>query len=152
MELSDQEISILREIERDADLSISALSERVGVAQSTLWRKLNDLQATGVIRGKVALLDAAKVDAKLCVLALVTLEDHSEEAVTEFTRTVGLLPEIMECLKVTGVADYILKIRTSDVEAYDAFQTRYLLRSKWVRSVQSSFVLEEVKATTEVPL
>ncbi|MBT8416797.1 MAG: Lrp/AsnC family transcriptional regulator [Silicimonas sp.] len=152
MKLSDQDRSILREIQRDADVSLAALAERLGMAQSTLWRRMNDLQQAQIIRRKVALVDAGKVGAKLCVLAMVTLEDHSEEAVAGFTRMVGLHPEIQECMKVSGVADYILKIRAADVEAYEAFQTRHLLRSAWVRSVQSSFVLKEVKATTELPV
>ncbi len=122
------------------------------MAQSTVWRRVNELEKSGVIRKRVALLDPSKVDARLCVLAQVTLEDHSEEAIADFTRLVSLAPEILECHKVSGVADYVLKIRASDVEAYEDFQTRHLLRSRWVRSVQSSFVLKEVKATTEVPV
>ncbi len=142
----------MREIQRDADLSLAALSERLGMAQSTLWRRMNDLSASGVIRRRVALLDPAKVGAKLCVLAQITLEDHSEDAVAGFTRMLASHPEILECHKVSGAADYILKVRVADVEAYEDFQTHHLLRSKWVRAVQSSFVLKEVKSTTELPL
>lgn len=122
------------------------------MAQSTLWRRLNDLDRAGVIRRRVALLDPGAIGLKLCVLAMVTLEDHSEDAVSGFTQMVGAHPEILECHKVSGAADYMLKVRAADVEAYEAFQTRHLLRNRWVRSVQSSFVLKEVKATTELPL
>lgn len=152
MKISDQDRRLLREVQSDATLSLAALSERLSMAQSTLWRKLNDLDASGVVKCRVALLDPAKLDLKLCVLAMVTLEDHSEEAVAGFTAMVSTHPEILECHKVSGAADYFLKIRASDVEAYETFQTRYLLRSTWVRSVQSSFVLKEVKATTELPI
>lgn len=152
MKISDHDKNILREVQRDAGLSLAELSERLGMAQSTLWRRMNELEKSGILRARVALVDPAKVGAKLCVLAQVSLEDHSEEAVEGFTRMVAAHPEIMECHKVSGVADYVLKIRASDVEAYESFQTRYLLRNKWVRSVQSSFVLKEVKATTEIPL
>ena len=152
MKLTDQDIRILREIQSDADQSLSALAERLGMAQSTLWRRMNDLDAAGVIVRRVAILDPAKVGAKLCVLAQITLEDHSEEMLEGFTRMVATHPEILECHKVSGVADYILKVRVADVEAYEEFQTRYLLRSPWVRAVQSSFVLKEVKATTELPV
>ena len=152
MKLTDQDIRILRDIQSDADQSLSALAERLGMAQSTLWRRMNDLDAAGVIVRRVAILDPAKVGAKLCVLAQITLEDHSEEMLEGFTRMVATHPEILECHKVSGVADYILKVRVADVEAYEEFQTRYLLRSPWVRAVQSSFVLKEVKATTELPL
>ncbi|MGI9389727.1 MAG: Lrp/AsnC family transcriptional regulator [Boseongicola sp.] len=152
MSLSDQDRRLLGEIQSDATQSLAALSERLSMAQSTLWRKLNDLDKSGVIQRRVAILDPAKLDLKLCVLAMVTLEDHSEEAVAGFTALVSDHPEILECHKVSGASDYFLKIRAADVEAYEAFQTRYLLRSEWVRSVQSSFVLKEVKATTELPL
>ena len=152
MEISDQDRRILGEIQRDADQSLSALSEQIGMAQSTLWRRLNDLAASGVITSRVAILDPAKVGAGLCVLALITLEDHSEDMVDGFSRMVALRPEILECHKVSGGADYILKVRVKDVAAYEEFQTGHLLRSPWVRSVQSSFVLKEVKSTTELPL
>lgn len=152
MKISDQDKLILKEIQSDAGVSLVALSERIGMAQSTLWRRLNDLESSGVIRRRVALLDPRHVDAALCVLAQVTLEDHSEESIAGFTRLVENCPEILECLKISGAADYVLKIRIADVEAYEDFQTKRLLRSKYVRGIQSSFVLKEVKATTELPL
>jgi Lrp/AsnC family transcriptional regulator len=152
MELSSQDRQILAALQKDASLSLAVLSERLGMAQSTLWRRLDSLEKSGVIRGRVALVDPASVGAKLCVLAQVSLEDHSEEAIEGFTRLVAHEPRILECHKVSGMADYMLKIRAADVEAYEEFQTRVLLRSHYVRSVQSSFVLKEVKATTEVPV
>ena len=150
--LSAHDSLILREIQRDADQSLSALSDKLGMAQSTLWRRMNDLAASGAIRRRVALLDPAQVGANLCVLAQITLEDHSEETVEGFTKMVEHHPEILECHKISGVSDYILKVRVADVDAYEDFQTRHLLRSAWVRSVQSSFVLKEVKSTTELPI
>ena len=152
MKISDQDRRILAALQKNASQSLGELSERLGMAQSTLWRRINDLEASGAIRKRVALVDPARVGARLCVLAQVSLEDHSEEAIREFTRMVSLAPQILECHKVSGAADYILKIRATDVEAYEEFQTRYLLRSPWVRSVQSSFVLKEIKSTTEVPV
>ncbi|MEM6387796.1 MAG: Lrp/AsnC family transcriptional regulator [Pseudomonadota bacterium] len=152
MEISDLDRRILRELQRDASLSLAVLSERLGMAQSTLWRRVHDLEAAKAINRRVAVLDPALVGVSLCILAQVTLEDHSEEAVDAFTRLVELHPEIQECHKVSGMADYVLKIRAVDVAAYEAFQTRYLLRSPYIRSVQSSFVLKEVKSTTELPL
>lgn len=152
MELSDQEKAILREIQRDCSASLATLAERVGMAQSTLWRKLQEFEAAGVITGRVAILDPARVGANLCVFASVSLQDHSEASVSAFARLVKLHPEIQECHAVTGTADYILKIRTSDVEAYEHFMTHALLRSDVVRSVQSSFSLKRLKHSTALPL
>ncbi|MEM6637927.1 MAG: Lrp/AsnC family transcriptional regulator [Pseudomonadota bacterium] len=151
-EFSNQEKALLRMIQADAALSLSALAEQVGMAQSTVWRKLQEFDARGLIRGRVALLDPAQAGARLCVLASVSLHDHDEEAVAGFAGLIRRLPEVLECHSVSGNADYILKIRCHDVEAYEAFMTRHLLRSPFVRSVVSSFVLKEIKSTTALPL
>ena len=98
------------------------------------------------------MLDPKKLDLKLCVIAHVTLEDHHEEAVASFAQVVDDRPEIMECYALSGTFDYMLKIRASDVEGYEAFMTRYLMRNPHVRTVVSSFVLRELKFSTELPL
>ena len=152
MQISDPEKRLLKEIQRDAGLSLAELSERVGMAQSTIWRKLQEFEAAGVLCRKVSLLDPARVDAKLCVFASISLADHSEEAVAAFAGLVRSHPEIMECHALSGSADYILKIRTRDVETYEAFMTHHLLRNPHVQSVHSSFALKELKYTTELPL
>lgn len=152
MKFSDQEKTILREIQQDSSASLATLAEKAGMAQSTLWRKLQEFEASGVIAARVALLDPAKAGAGLCVFALVSLTDHSEASVAGFARLVSQHPEILECHAVTGSADYILKIRTRDVESYEQFMTHALLRSAVVRSVQSSFSLKPLKHTTAIPL
>lgn len=152
MEFSDQERQLLNLLQADAGLSLADLAARTGMAQSTLWRKLQDFDATGVIRARVALLDPARVGAKLCVLASIRLADHSEASVSGFAALVRRLPEILECHAVSGTADYILKVRVRDVEAYEHFMSQNLLRSSFVREVVSSFVLKEIKATTALPL
>jgi Lrp/AsnC family transcriptional regulator len=152
MKFSEIEQRLLREIQADAGLSLAELSARIGMAQSTLWRKMQEFEAAGVIRARVALLDPAKVGAKLCVLAQISLADHSETAVAGFTALVRRLPEVLECHSVSGQADYMLKVRVRDVEAYEAFMSHNLLRSPFVRAVVSSFVLKEIKATTVLPL
>ena len=139
-------------MQRDATLPLAELGERVGMSQSTVWRKVQEFEAAGIIVGRVALLDPAKVGAKLCVFASVSLNDHSEESVSGFARLIRGHPEVLECHAVAGAADYILKIRTSDVEAYEHFMTHALLRSRHVRSVVSSFALRELKHSTALPL
>lgn len=152
MEFSNPERALLRAVQSDASASLAELAGRVGMAQSTVWRKLQDFDAAGLVRRRVALIDPAKAGAKLCVFAQVTLESHAEATVAGFARMVALHPEIMECHAISGTADYILKIRVADVEAYEQFMSANLLRSQHVRTVVSSFSLREIKYTTEVPL
>jgi Lrp/AsnC family transcriptional regulator len=152
MEFSDPERALLREIQADGSAPLAELASRVGMAQSTVWRKLQEFEAAGLIRRRVALLDPGRVGVKLCVFAQVTLDSHAEEAVAGFARIVAGHPEIMECHAVSGSSDYILKIRVADVEAYEAFMSANLLRGAHVRAVVSSFSLRELKYTTELPV
>ena len=152
MKFSDQEAALLREIQQDSAASLATLAERVGMAQSTLWRKLQEFDAAGIVTARVALLDPAKVGAKLCVFATVSLRDHSEASLAAFSRLVDRHPEILECHAITGTADYMLKIHTADVESYEHFMTHALLRSDVVQAVHSSFSLKALKRTTSLPV
>ena len=152
MNFSPKDLEILALLQRDSSQSMTKMSDALGMSQSTLWRKINEFEASGVIQARVALLDPAKVGCKLTVLASITLNDHSEDALAGFARLVTSRPEIVECHATSGQADYSLKIRVADVEAYEHFMTHMLLRSGFVREVQSSFVLKELKATTAMPL
>ena len=143
---------LLRLLQQDGSLSLGELAERAGMSQSSAWRKVQDLEASGVIRKRVALLDPRKLDLKLCVIAHVTLDDHHEEAIEAFSAVVRNHPEIMECYALSGAFDYMLKVRASDVESYEAFMTHHLLRNPHVRNVVSSFVLRELKSSTELPI
>lgn len=151
-ESGNPERKLLQLIQADSSLSLAELAEKSGMSQSSAWRKVQELEATGVIRKRVTLLDPRKLDLKLCVIAHVTLEDHHEEAVASFAAVVEERPEIMECFALSGTSDYMLKIRARDVEDYDAFMTRYLMRNPHVRTVVSSFVLRELKFSTELPI
>lgn len=143
---------LLQLVQADSGLSLAELAEKAGMSQSSAWRKIQDLEADGVIRKRVTLLDPKKLDLKLCAIAHVTLEDHHEEAVASFAAVVRAQPEIMECYALSGTFDYMLKIRAKDVESYEAFMTRYLMRNPHVRTVVSSFVLRELKFSTELPI
>ena len=152
MKFSDQERRLLGQLQRDASLSLAQLADATGMASSTIWRKVQEFEAAGLIRGRVALLDPAKADAGLCVFATVRLADHSEDAIAGFARIVRGQPNILEAHATSGTADYILKIRVRDVADYEAFLTRHLLRAAEVKSVVSSFSLKSLKESTALPL
>lgn len=152
MKFSDQERRILKALQKDAGASMAELAEAVGLGVSTVWRRVQELQKAGVIRARVALLNADKLDLKLCVFAQVALTDHSESAIAEFMTLIATHPEILEAHSLSGADDYLLKIRVADVADYEAFLTNYLLRLKVVRSVTSTFSLKTHKDTTELPL
>jgi Lrp/AsnC family transcriptional regulator len=152
MKFSDQERTLLARLQADASLSLADLAEAVGMATSTVWRKVQEFEAVGLIRGRVALLDPARAGLKLCIFATVTLKAHDDETVQGFARVVATHPEILEAHSISGNADYILKIRAADVETYEGFLSHVLLRSGLVASVHSSFSLKELKYSTALPL
>ncbi len=152
MKFSEQERNLLKAIQSDASVSLSDLATQVGMATSTIWRKLQEFEATGLIGSKVSLLDPAKADVRLCTFATVRLVDHSEDTIASFARMVKTHPEIMEAHAISGSADYILKIRCQDVEAYEVFMTKNLLRSELVKRVEFGFSLKQLKYTTALPL
>jgi DNA-binding Lrp family transcriptional regulator len=151
-EIGTSERRLLQLVQADASLSLAELAEEAGMSQSSAWRKIQEFEAEGIITRRVTLLDPRKLDLKLCAIAHVTLEDHHEEAVASFAALVRDRPEILECHALSGTFDYMLKIRSRDVESYEAFMTRYLMRNPHVRTVVSSFVLRELKFSTELPL
>ncbi|WP_342076908.1 Lrp/AsnC family transcriptional regulator [Yoonia sp. SS1-5] len=152
MKFSDQERALLQVLQADAALSLADVAAQSGMATSTVWRKVQEFEKLGLIRGRVALLDPAKADARLCVFATVRLADHAEASINGFATVIRAYPQIMEAHAISGTADYILKIRCKDVEAYEGFMTHTLLRSPLVKSVVSSFSLKELKYTTALPL
>ena len=152
MKLSDPDRRLLREMQADVSASLAEIGRRAGMAASTVWRKVAEFEAAGLIRGRVALLDPKKAGAGLCVFAQVSLADHSDEALTGFARLVDSHPEIMEAHAISGTADYMLKIRCADVEAYEIFMREAILRAPHVRSVTSALSLRQMKYTTALPI
>ena len=152
MKFSGQEWALLQALQSNAALSLAELAEVAGVGTSTAWRKVQEFEAAGIIRGRVALLDPARTGAGLCIFATVRLSDHSEATIAAFSRVIRSHPEIMEAHSISGTSDYMLKIRCADVAAYEAFMTHNLLRNDTVKSVESSFSLKELKYTTALPL
>ena len=154
----DRLVGVMRRLAIEAGAIIlevygrSDLAARSGMAQSTVWRKLQDFEARGLILARVALLSAPRLGCKLTVLAAISLRDHSEKVVAGFVALARAHPEITECMSTSGASDYRLKIRTRDVESYERFLSHVLLRSPFVREVHSSFVLKEIKSTTELPI
>lgn len=143
---------ILQELQQDVRQSTQALADKVGLSATPVWRRIKELEDSGVIRGHVALVDREKLGLHICVLAHVSLVRHSEGAVEQFEQVARDSREIIECLGITGEADYVLKIVVPDMKAYDAFLQSKLFKLPGVASVRSNVVLREVKYDTALPI
>lgn len=142
---------ILAELQQDATLSLDALSERVGLARNSCWRRVARLEKAGTIRARVALLDAEAVNARLTVFIAIRTSHHSADWTAAFRAVVRDIPEIVGAYRTAGENDYILQARVPDVAAYDALYQTLIGRIDML-DVSATFVMETMKSTTELPL
>src|SRR5690606_33073085 len=142
---------ILSELQRDGTLSVDSLSERVNLSRNACWRRVKRMEDDGIIKGRVALVDAELAGCGLSVFILVRTSSHDPEWLEKFRMAMGRFPEIVGVYRMTGDLDYVLKARVSDVKAYDRLYQR-LIASVPLKDVSASFVMEEIKETTAVPL
>ena len=131
-DLDSVDVRILDLLQRDASLSIAEIAEKVGLSSSPAWRRIERLKKTGVIVRQVTLLDQEKLGLTFEVFATVKLQLPSRENLDKFETAIAGWPEVVECATVTGAVDYMLRVVTRDIHAYDDF-----LRDKMLASMSS---------------
>ena len=143
---------ILDLIQHDAGLSVAEIAERVGLSSSPCWRRIKRLEDAGVIRKRVTLIDGEKLGLDFEVYLEIKLALPSKQNLDAFDAAVAQWPEVASCATVTGGMDYILRVITRDIHAFDTFQREKLLALGLVSDVESRIVIRSVKSTTAVPL
>lgn len=142
---------ILAELQRDCDISLDALGEKIGLSRNACWRRIKALHSEGVIRARVALLDPAALGLALTVFIQVRTDRHDPEWLNKFARATRAIPEILGAYRMTGDLDYLIRARVADVADYDRLYQRLIERVTF-SDISASFVMEEIKDTTELPL
>ena len=149
--LDSHDRRILEEIQRDASLSIQDLADRISLSRNATWRRLQKLEEDGYVRGRVALLDRARLGLDLMVMIAIRTDTHSADWLKRFHEAVRAIPEITGVYRMSGDIDYLLQAVVPDVAAYDRLYKTLIGRID-LSDVSSSFVMEEIKATTCLPL
>ena len=142
---------ILDALMRDATVPVAQLADRVGLSQTPCWKRVQKLEAAGIITARVAVVDPATVGLGLTVFVEITAADHTPEWRNAFGAVVADCPEILEVHRMAGEVDYLLKVAVQDMAAYDAFYLDLTARIA-CRNVTSKFSMERMKATTVLPL
>jgi len=150
--LDDIDRRILARLQDNARLTNVELAEAVGLSPSPCLRRVRELESSGVIRRYVALLDPTTVGLPVSVFVNVRLERQVETALERFEAAILKRPEVMECYLMTGDADYLLRVVTADLSAYERFLVEHLTRVPGVASIKSSFALKQVKYRTALPV
>jgi Lrp/AsnC family transcriptional regulator len=151
-DLDKIDLCILDALQRDATLSTADLAAKVGLSQSPCWRRLSRLRDEGYIVDQVSRLARDKLGFTLVVFANVKLSAHGRSNLEEFAAAIRRFPEVVECHAVMGSYDYLLRIITRDMAAYEQFVFSKLSRLKTVQEIHSTAALSEVKSTTALPL
>ena len=152
MDFDTLDAAILRALQKEGRISNADLAERVHLSASACHRRVQRLEAEGVIRGYVALLDAAKIDRKATVFVEITLTGQAEDIMDAFEKAVARIPDVQECHLMAGAADYLLKVVARDTEDFARIHRQHLARLPGVAQMQSSFSLKSVFRTTALPV
>ena len=142
---------IVHALMRDATLPVAQLAERVGLSQTPCWKRVQKLEAAGVITGRVAIVDPVRIGLGLTVFVEITAAEHTPQWREAFAGVVADHPAIIEVHRMAGEVDYLLKVVVSGTQAFDAFYLALTQRLA-CRNVTSRFSMERVKATTVLPV
>lgn len=145
------DLKILALLQRDATIPVADIGKAVGLSTTPCWRRIRRLEADGVIKARVAILDPVKVNAGVTVFVSIKTDQHSHEWLAAFHKAVEDLPEVVEFYRMSGDVDYLLRVVVPDIAAYDGFYKKLIARIK-ISKVSSAFAMEQIKCTSELPL
>jgi Lrp/AsnC family transcriptional regulator len=149
--LDKRDRQILGLLQADAMLPIAGIAEAVGLSTTPCWRRVQRLERDGVIRKRVALLDAKALNVPVSVFVAVRTSQHSAAWLAQFRKTLDGIPEIVEAYRMSGEMDYLLRVVVPDIAGYDLVY-KQLIAGIELADVTSSFSMEELKHTTALPL
>jgi len=145
------DLRILAILQEDASLAVAEVASRVNLSQTPCWRRIQKLEAQGVIERRVAILNPEAVGLGLSVFVEVETGDHSAGWLGRFAASVRAMPEVMEVYRMAGDVDYLLRVAVGSMAEYDDFYRR-LIAAVPLKNVTSRFAMERVKSTTAYPL
>ena len=151
-ELDQTDRAILAALQQDAGRPAAEIARIVGLSPSPCWRRIKRLEDEGVIVRRVAIVDPARLGLDLTAFAHISLASHEQDDIARFHERMQSAPEVVSCHAVTGNVDFIVRVVVQDIRAYDAFLSRCLLDTGLIRSVNTTFALRSVKATTALPV
>jgi len=149
--MDDVDRRILRVLQEAADLPVAEIAERVGLSASPCWRRIQKLEAEGVIERRVALLNPEKMNVGVTVFVAIRTSQHDAQWLRDFAERVTRIPEVVELYRMSGEIDYMMRVVVPDIKAYDDVYKR-LIAAVPLFDVSSSFAMETLKFTTALPV
>ena len=149
--MDDIDRRILKVLQERADLPVAEIADRVGLSASPCWRRIQKLEAEGVIERRVALLNPDKMNVGVTVFVAIRTSQHDDKWLRDFAERVTRIPEVVELYRMSGEIDYMMRVVVPDIKAYDAVYKR-LIAAVPLFDVSSSFAMETLKYTTALPV
>ncbi len=144
--------NILKLLQNNARISNKELAKETGLSTTPVFERVKKLEKNGVIKNYVAILDQSKLNKNLTSFVSVKLEKHSKGHLMQFQTSINRLAEVMECYHVAGNTDYVLKVLIEDIQEYKKFITEKMSAIENIASLETLFVMDEIKKETAVPL
>jgi Lrp/AsnC family transcriptional regulator len=142
---------ILAVLQDNASLSVAEIGSRVGLSSTPCWKRIQRLEADGVILKRVALVDQDRIGLGISVFVSIETGDHSGDWLERFAKVVTAMPEVMEFYRMAGDVDYMLRVVVPDIAGYDTFYKK-LIAAVPLKNVTSRFAMEKIKSTTALPI
>ena len=152
VQLDSTDRRILEWLQQEPGINASELGEKIGLSQSACWRRMQSLRDEGVIKDQPVKIDREKVGLNTMVFAHVKLTSHGRSNLAAFSEAVSEYPEVLDCYVVLGNVDFLLRIVTEDIKAYEQFFFEKLSQLPGIQEVNSSIVLSDIKHTTVLPI
>ncbi len=149
LDITDRKILMV--LQEDASLSVAEIGDRVGLSSTPCWKRIQRLEADGVIQRRVALVDQNKVGLGITVFVSVESSDHSDDWLHRFAEAVSAMPEVLEFYRMAGDVDYMLRVVVADMQSYDVFYKK-LIAAVPLKNVTSRFAMEKIKSVTVLPI
>jgi Lrp/AsnC family transcriptional regulator len=143
--------AILKALQEDATMTVSELADKIGLSKSACWRRIQNLEESGIIGARVTLLNQQALGLNLTVYASVRTHEHSKDWFDRFHEVTTDMPNVMEVHRMSGDIDYLIRAVAPDMNSYDAMYKELISRIK-LYDVSSSFSMETIKYTTALPL
>ena len=150
--LDKVDLRILDLLQREGALSVAEVASRTSLSTTTCWRRIQALEQSGVIKGRVALLDRASLGLDVTIFAHIKLSTQGRDAIAAFAEAIRERPEVLDCYTTMGDWDFMLRVVTRDIKAYEAFYLDHLSKLPYVQSINSSVTVTVIKETTVLPI
>ena len=149
--LDKMDRKILDILQKDCTVAVAEIGKMVGLSTTPCWRRIQKLEESGIIQRRVALLDSNKIGAGVTVFVSITTNQHTQDWLDRFHEAIQKFPEVVEFYRMSGQVDYLLRVVVPDIQSYDAFYKKLISRIE-LSDVSSTFAMEQIKFTTELPL